>query len=105
MRVVRTTRYARDLKKLKVSKEDIEAMEREIADDPLKGAVIQGLKGIRKMRFRIGNRGKSSGGRSIYFVKLADEYVLMLTAYAKAEKDDLSPEDRRAILKILEDYA
>ncbi|MBI1329549.1 MAG: hypothetical protein GC166_06565 [Alphaproteobacteria bacterium] len=105
MRVVRTTRYAKDLKKLKVSDDDIETMEREVADDPLKGAVIQGLKGIRKMRFRIGNRGKSSGGRSIYFVKLADESVLMLTAYAKAEKDDLSPEDRRAISKMLEDYA
>jgi len=29
--------------------------------------------------------------------------VIMITAYAKAEKDDLSPDDRKAILRMLEE--
>jgi len=28
--------------------------------------------------------------------------VLMITAYAKAEKEDLSPDDRKVILEIVE---
>ncbi len=77
-------------------------MEREIAGDPLSGAPIRGLKGPRKARFRSGNRGKSSGGRVIYFLIVAGETVVMLRAYAKSEKDELSVEDRAGVLSILE---
>jgi hypothetical protein len=34
---------------------------------------------------------------------MADETVLMITAYAKAEKEDLTPDDRKAILCVLEE--
>ena len=103
IKIVRTHRYAKDIKKLKASAEDVDAMERMIAADPLAGALIQGLKGVRKVRFRIGNRGKSSGGRAVYYVMMSDDTVLMITAYAKAEKEDLSPDDRKAILRVLEE--
>ena len=103
MRIVRTHRYIKDLKKLKASEAEVDAMERMIAADPAAGVLIRGLRGIRKARFRIGNRGKSGGGRAIYYVLLAEGVVLMITAYAKAEKSDLTPEDRRAILGLLEE--
>ena len=102
MKIVRTHFYIRDIKRLKTSAEDIDAMERMVAANPFAGALIQGLKGVRKARFRIGNRGKSSGGRTIYFIVVAGNMVVMLMAYAKAEKHDLSPEDRREVLRILE---
>jgi hypothetical protein len=60
------------------------------------------LKGVRKVRFRIGDRGKRGGGRAIYYVMLANDAVIMITAYAKAEKEDLSPDDRKVILEIVE---
>jgi mRNA-degrading endonuclease RelE of RelBE toxin-antitoxin system len=103
VKIVRTHRYVKDIKKLKASAEDVDAMERMIAANPAVGALIQGLKGVRKARFRIGNRGKSGGGRVIYYVMMADDTVLMITAYAKAEKEDLSPDDRKAILRVLEE--
>lgn len=103
IKIVRTHRYVKDIKKLKASAEDVDAMERMIATNPAVGALIQGLKGVRKARFRIGNRGKSGGGRAIYYVVMADDTVLMITAYAKAEKEDLSPDDRKAILRVLEE--
>ncbi|HUJ03430.1 MAG TPA: hypothetical protein VLW75_07335 [Rhizomicrobium sp.] len=104
MRIVRTIRYSRDLRKLKASAADVERMERSIAARPESGAVIQGLKGVRKARFRIGNRGKSGGGRAIYYVLMANTTIIMITAYAKAEKNDLSPDDRKAILRLLEEF-
>jgi len=54
------------------------------------------------VRFRIGDRGKRGGGRAIYYVMLANDAVIMITAYAKAEKEDLSPDDRKVILEIVE---
>lgn len=60
------------------------------------------MKGVRKVRFRIGDRGKRGGGRAIYYVMLANDAVIMITAYAKAEKEDLSPDDRKVILEIVE---
>jgi hypothetical protein len=101
MKLVRTARYARDVRKLKASAEDIEEMERHLAAEPLTGALIQGLRGVRKAR--IGNRGKSGGGRAIYYLLMADNTVIMITAYAKAQKADLTPEDRKAILRVLEE--
>jgi hypothetical protein len=103
MKVVRTNRYLKDLKRLKASAADVDEMERQVADNPLSGAVMQGLKGVRKARFRIANRGKSGGGRAIYFYFVAGGTVVMLTAYAKSEKDDLSPEDRKSVLRVLEE--
>ena len=102
IKIVRTHRYVKDIKKLKASAEDVDAMERTIAANPAVGAVIQGLKGVRKARFRIGNRGKSGGGRAIYYLMMANA-ILMITAYAKAEKEDLMPDDRKAILRVLEE--
>ena len=104
MRIVRTLRYAQDIKRLKASASDIDAMEREIAARPESGALIQGLKGVRKARFRIGNRGKSGGGRAIYYLVIAGDAVVMMTAYAKSEKEELSVDDRKAILRILEEF-
>jgi hypothetical protein len=78
-------------------------MERMIAANPSAGAAIQGLKGVRKIRFRIANRGKSGGGRAIYYAILTDETIIMITAYTKAEKTDLSPDDRKAILNVLKE--
>jgi hypothetical protein len=103
VRIVRTLRYNRDLKKLKASADDVAAMEQALANNPASGALIQGLRGVRKARFRIANRGKSSGGRAIYYFVLKDQTVIMIAAYAKAEKDELTPDDRKAILRALEE--
>lgn len=66
--------------------------------------MIQGLRGVRKARFRIGNRGKSGGGRAIYYVVISGDAVVMIAAYAKSDKEDLSADDRKAILRILEEF-
>lgn len=103
MKIVRTGSYTKDLKRLKASPDDVDKMEREIAANPDAGTVISGLRGLRKSRFRIGNRGKRGGGRAIYYVAVSEGAVVMIAAYAKSEKDDLSPDDRKVILRVLEE--
>lgn len=103
MRIVRTRRYLKDLKRLGVTASEQDALERSIASDPIAGDVIRGLTGIRKLRFAFGGRGKSGGGRAIYFLLLADDTALLLTAYAKNEKADLSSDDRKALLALVKE--
>ncbi len=78
-------------------------MEQAIAANPETGDVIPGLGGIRKIRFRIHNRGKRGGGRAIYFLVLSDDAALMLNAYAKNEKEDLTSADRKALLALVKE--
>jgi hypothetical protein len=91
------------MERIGASAEDMDALENAVASNPAMGDVMRGLRGIRKVRFGIGNRGKRGGGRAVYFVMLSDGVVLMLLAYAKNERDDLSPAQRKDILKLLKE--
>jgi hypothetical protein len=104
MKIIRTNRYKRDMERIGASLEDMERLEHEVAETPTAGVVVQGLRGIRKIRFRLGERGKRGGGRAIYYLMLADEVAVMLAAYAKNDKADLSSSDRKAILALLKEF-
>jgi hypothetical protein len=104
MKIVRTRRYRKDIKRIGASVADIQVLEGAIASDPTIGDVIPGLGGIRKIRFGIGNRGKRGGGRAIYFLIVADDMAIMLFAYAKNEQEDLTQEQRKAALEIMKEF-
>ena len=106
MEIVRTSAYAAALKRLKklgATSRDIVAMEDAIARAPEAGAVVRGTNGLRKIRFGYGGRGKSGGGRTIYYVMLDDEVVYLLVAYAKADKEDLTADEKRLFSALIEE--
>lgn len=103
MRIFRTTRYVRDLKRLRASAADVARLEQAIVLDPTVGDVIPGLSGIRKLRFGLGNQGKRGGGRAIYFLMLTEDAALMIFAYAKNEQEDLTSEQRKAALALIKE--
>jgi hypothetical protein len=105
MKVVRTSVFLRCLKKLNATTADIDALEATIAANPNAGDVVPGLGGIRKIRFAMGGKGKRGGGRAIYFLLMADETILMLTAYSKAEQEDLSATQKTALLKFINEVS
>lgn len=104
VRIIRTKRYVKDLKRLRATLRDIAALEHSIAEHPTAGDVIPGLGGIRKIRFGIANKGKRGGGRAVYFLMVADDAAIMLFAYAKSEREDLSAEQRKAALEIMKEF-
>ena len=59
--------------------------------------------GLRKIRFGYGGRGKSGGGRTIYYVMLDDETVYLLVAYAKVDKEDLTADEKRLFRTLIEE--
>ena len=104
MKIVQTKRYLKDLKRLGAKAEDIDKLELEIATSPGSGDVIPGLEGIRKIRFSIGNKGKRGGGRAIYFLMVSEELAVMLFAYAKSEKEDLTNNEKKAAAKLIKEF-
>ena len=102
MEIVRTRTFERSGKALGVTDAELQALEDAIIANPDAGAVIKGLKGVRKVRFALGGRGKSGGGRAIYLVVRVRDAAYLLLAYAKAAQSDLSNGQRKAILEMLE---
>ena len=70
---------------------------------PDAGDIIRGSGGIRKIRWRAKGRGKRGGSRVIYYWHVAEDHIYLLTLYGKGVKDDLTPAERAAWRKVVEE--
>ena len=61
------------------------------------------LGGIRKVRWKRAGSGKSGGVRVIYYVRIAQEDIVLLTLYAKAKTDNITGAKLKEIRRALED--
>ncbi len=93
--------FSRRLKSL-LSDDDYRQLQLALLRTPTLGRVIQGTGGLRKVRWAAQGKGKRGGVRVIYFWAMLHEEILMLFIYGKDEQDDLSPEQRRQLRRILE---
>ena len=73
-----------------------------LAADPKAGVLIPGLGGIRKLRFAAGGKGKSGAFRVIYYVADVDWPILALLIYGKGEQENITPDQQKALLALLE---
>ena len=101
MRVVRLKPYLRAMKSMRLNSEAIDQVEAAILRAPEAHPMVKGLRGARKARFARPGTGKSGGGRAIYYIALRGGLLAMLAAYSKSEKDELTPDDRKAILRAI----
>ena len=76
----------------------------ELMANPLAGDVIEGTGGLRKLRQPDPRRGKGKRGglRVIYYWWLGGEQFWLFTVYDKDQADDLTPEQRKALKRLLE---
>lgn len=95
MKLIATRNYERAIRKL-ISDEARLDMEAAIAANPGAAPAIRGTGGIRKLRWAAPGRGKRGGVRAIYFWHVRPGTVYLLGAYAKSDRDDLRPADRKA---------
>lgn len=72
-----------------------------IARNPETGDVIPQSGGVRKVRWSRRGSGKRGGVRVIYFYHDADMPLYLLMIYAKAQRDDLSPDAKRTVQSLV----
>ena len=90
-------------KAMGLSDEDLLTLEEMLLENPQRGDVIEGMGGAIKLRIRLNDkRGKSGGGRVIYLDVFEKEKLYFLFAYPKNVQENLTPEQKKAIRKMIE---
>ncbi len=99
---VMTPEFDKCWKNIGLTDQELKELQEEILLNPQVGAVIQGTGGLRKIRYAIGNKGKSGSIRVLYVDLVIHEKVYLITAYTKNQKDNLSNEEKAIIKKMIE---
>ena len=71
-----------------------------IAANPEAGDLITGTGGVRKVRWSRAGTGKRGGVRVVYFYHDPKRPLYLLMVYAKAQKEDLSPAEKRDVREL-----
>ena len=104
IRVVETRPFIEDAARC-LKEDDREEFIGYIARNPTAGVVIPGTGGVRKVRWRAGDRGKRGGARVIYYYHSERIPLFLLTAYSKSQQSDLAPAQRAAMRRIAAEIA
>jgi hypothetical protein len=68
-----------------------------LCQQPEAGDVIPGTAGCRKLRWAARSKGKRGGSRVIYFLRIHPGQVILVTAYAKSDRENVPREWLRRI--------
>lgn len=98
---VETTSFTRRMMSL-LTDEEYSRLQQVLVERPDIGNIIKGSGGIRKVRWAAGGQGKSGGARIIYYWAVRQDTVLMLTVYAKNERQDLTDQELKVLRATVE---
>jgi hypothetical protein len=68
---------------------------------PEQGALIQGGRGLRKIRWTQKGKGKRGGARVIYYWYRDDGILFMLYAYSKSDQGDLTATQVKDLARLV----
>ena len=106
LRIVSFPRYVRRIYEL-LDGDEIECweIEEEVARQPMRGNLIPGGKGLRKLRWGQKGRGKGkSGGIRLIYYYLVGDAIVFSDAYPKNEKEDLSSDELAERVAEIEEW-
>lgn len=95
---IETSLFTKQIKQL-ATDDELRALQEELIAQPMKGDLISGTGGLRKVRMATDNQGKSSSARVIYFLATV-EVIYLLLAYAKNEKESLSAAEKAELKQL-----
>lgn len=102
MVIIETSVFTRRITEL-MDDDEYSLMQKQLFDNPLKGALIRNSGGMRKLRWQGKGHGKRGGLRVIYYWMVGANQMYMLYIFPKNEREDLTPEQLKALKRILEE--
>ena len=79
-----------------------------VAARPDAGVILAGSKGLRKLRIPLAGRGKSGGGRIVYWYQSPGFPAVLLWVFAKNEADNLTASQLKRLVGeaewLIEDF-
>lgn len=75
----------------------LQTIENTLLLNPETGDIVEGTGGVRKMRIKLDGRGKSNGGRVIYYDNGVTVHFLMI--YPKNVQADITPKQKELLHK------
>jgi mRNA-degrading endonuclease RelE of RelBE toxin-antitoxin system len=99
--VIETPVYSSKVDRI-LTEDERDAFAAFISTNPLSGIVIRGSGGIRKVRWAQQGRGKSGGARIIYYNRLANGEIWLLTIYAKGDRTTIPAHELRLIKETID---
>jgi mRNA-degrading endonuclease RelE of RelBE toxin-antitoxin system len=100
MRFVETPIFTREIRS-SLADETYRALQSALLLRPEQGDLIIGTGGLRKIRWGGKSHGKSGGYRIIYYWDKPTETVYMLFIYPKNRQEDLTPQQKRILRRLV----
>lgn len=105
---IETPMFTAKWQDLGLTDDDLRELQKTLLKNSKSGDTISYTGGLRKIRIPMENKGKGkrSGARVIYVDVDIKESIYLINVYAKNEKADLTPDEKRAlkaVVKILKE--
>jgi hypothetical protein len=104
MIIIETPIFTRVIKEL-MSDDEYRKLQEALVGCPDLGDLIQGSGGLRKVRWKLENTGKSGGIRAIYYWVVDDDHIRMLFAYPKGKQENLTKDQVKRLKEIVERWS
>ena len=86
-----------------LSDEEFAGLQNYLLNRPNAGDVIPGSGGVRKLRWAVEGKGKRGGIRVIYYRRVSEREIWLITLYAKNEAGAISPQILKKIAEAIKD--
>ena len=93
--------FLKQWNKLGFSDSDLCELEIYLCRYPSSGDLIQGTGGLRKLRWKIKNKGKKGGVRILYIDFVYFEKIYLVTLYPKSKKTNISDIEKKEIKTLI----
>ena len=101
MVIIETPIFTKRIQEL-ITDNEYRLLQTHLVNRPDVGKIMPGSGGLTKLRWSAGGRGKRGGIRVIYYWFVSKDIILLLYAFPKSERDDLTTEQLRQLRKVIE---
>lgn len=81
--------------------DDLRALQNHLIEKPQAGDVMQGSRGLRKLRWLAQGKGKRGGARVIYYWQDAEDRMYLIYGYTKNEQENLTPTQVKQLAELM----